>query len=377
MKKIFYALIIAVIGLFPFSPESAAQAHDFKENVKNGLRPSERTNQVLSLELTLSIDMERPDIVASGMGVPGEYDVDAAGNVYVVAFKNREDFIYKFDPKGRLIKSFGKFGQGPGELQWPLRPMVQENRLSVFDGQKKTLSVFDDQGQCLGEERVPWASSVEALTNGNYLIKSFIEGQISKEFYTMGLFLCDGKFRKIKELDRRVYSMDSSSFIPYFMWRSTPNFIYVINQDRGYEIWVFDLEGNPIRKITKAFKPVHAAGELIRLIMGPEAAKNRAASSRFLPDPMPPMSQIFVDDQDRVYAITYEKGESSGEYLIDIFDRRGVLISRKSFDLLWAKLYMGSHYTFGKNGYLYFYREKENGFNVLFKYKMLWKRISS
>lgn len=357
---------------------SAVQTHKFAKTVQNGLLPVKRANQILSLDLALSIDMERPDITSSGMGVPGEFDVDAEGNIYVVAFKNTEYFVYKFDSVGNLRNLFGKYGQGPGELQWPFRPTIMNGKhLSLFDGQKKTLYVYDGQGRCLEEKHLPGASQIEPLPNGKYLVKAFVDGLVTKESYAMGLYLYDREFRKIKELDRRVYSMDSSIFIPYFMWRSTPKYIYVINQNRGYEIWVFDLDGNPVRKITKDFKPVHATDELIKLIGGPDAAKNRAVPDRFLPNPMPPMSQIFVDDEDRAYAITYERGESKGETMIDIFDRDGVLISRKSLNLFWAKLYMGPHYTFAMNGSLYFYREKENGYNVLFRYKMNWKRASS
>jgi hypothetical protein len=373
MKKTFSAFFLAAAVLELFAIVSAFQNHEFKEIIKNGPRPSDRMNQSLSLDLTLSIDMERQDITSSGMGVPGEFDIDTEGNIYIVAFKNKEYFIYKFDSTGRLRNSFGKFGQGPGELQWPLRPLMNGNRLSVFDGQKKRLFVYDEQGHCLEERHLQWASSAEPLPNGNYLVKSFIDELVTKESYAMGLFLCDREFRKIKELDRRKYSMDSSSFIPYFMWRSTPKYIYIVNQNRGYEIWVFDLDGNPVRKITKDYKPVHVNEELIKLIVGPDAAKNRAANDRFLPNPLPPMSQIFVDDEDRVYVITYERGKSNSEYMIDIFNGDGILFSRKSLNLFWAKLYMGPHYTFAKNGNLFLYREKENGYNVLFRYKMSWE----
>jgi hypothetical protein len=371
------ASVIAAAVLELFASGSTAPTHKFKETVKNGLTPAKETEQILSLNQTLSIDMERPDITSSGMGVPGEFDADAEGNLFVVAFKNAENFVYKFDSAGKLIHTFGKYGQGPGELQWPFRPAIMKGtHLSVFDGQKKTFYVFDDQGRCLKEKHLSEASQVEPLANGNYLVKSFVDGLASKESYTMGLYLYDREFRKVKELDRRAYSLDSSRLTPFFMWRTTPNRIYVVNENRGYEIWVFDLDGNPVRKIVKDFKPVRVTDELIKLILGQDAIKNRALLGGFFPDPMPPMSQIFVDDEDRVFVITYERGESPGEYMIDVFDRDGILISRRNLNLLWARLYMGPHYTFAKNGNLYFYREKENGYNILFRHKMSWKPVA-
>jgi hypothetical protein len=378
MKKLFAAIITAGTIINCAAVGAAGQVPEFTKTVQNGFVPAKRTNQILSLDLTLSIDMERQDIASSGLGVPGEFNVDAEGNIYVIAFKNAMNFVYKFDSTGTLRNSFGKYGQGPGELQWPYRPTIMKGKqLSLFDGQKKTFFVFDGQGRCLEEKHLPGASLIEPLSNGKYLVKAFIDELGTKDSYVMGLYIFDREFRKIKELDRRIYSMDSSVFIPFFMWRSTPKYIYVINQNRGYEIWVFNLDGNPVRKITKDFKPVQATDELIKLMVGPDAAKNRAGADRFLPDPLPPISQIFVDDEDRVYAITYERGESNGEIMIDIFDRDGVLIARKSLNIFWAKLYMGPHYTFAMNGNLYFYREKENGYNVLFRYKMCWKRTAS
>jgi hypothetical protein len=353
----------------------AVPGDKFKETVRNGLRPLKKYEQVLSLDPVLTIDMERADIQASGMGIPGEYDVDSDGNIFVVAFRNKENFIYRFDPSGRLLNSFGKFGQGPGELQWPFDPTVLENhRLCLFDGEKRRYYIFNEQGKCLEEESVPYAFRIIPVANGNYIIDDHAFILRTNESFTTGVYLHDRNFCRIKELDRRVSSWDSSRYVPFFMWRATNKYIYFINEKRGYEIWVYDLDGNPIRKITKEFKPAPVTDELYELILGPDALKNRALHKAYFPNPMPPMSQFFVDDEDRVYVITYEHGEGAGEYVIDIFDDHGILIGRTSLNLFWAKLYMGPHYTFGKNGYLYFYREKENGYNVLYKFKMNWAR---
>ncbi len=80
-----------------------------------------------SLEKVFSIDTERTDLAEAGMGSAGEWDADNAGNVYVVCFKNNKNFIYRFDRAGRLLGSFGRSGQGPGELQWPFLGGVSES----------------------------------------------------------------------------------------------------------------------------------------------------------------------------------------------------------------------------------------------------------
>lgn len=87
------------------------------EVVLNHIRPYKLKTQpsTFDLQTILTIDTEREDIVQVGMGEAGEFDVDGQGNIYIVAFKNQKNFIYRFDPQGRLLNSFGRNGQGPGK----------------------------------------------------------------------------------------------------------------------------------------------------------------------------------------------------------------------------------------------------------------------
>ena len=65
------------------------------------------------------------------MGSAGEFGVNGQGGITIVAFKNRKDFIYRFDPRGRLIRSFGPYGQGPGEIDWPFLDRVFDDQKAV------------------------------------------------------------------------------------------------------------------------------------------------------------------------------------------------------------------------------------------------------
>ena len=44
-----------------------------------------------SLETIMTIDTERDDLAEKGMGSAGEFGVDAAGNIYIVGFKNEKN----------------------------------------------------------------------------------------------------------------------------------------------------------------------------------------------------------------------------------------------------------------------------------------------
>ena len=107
-----------------------------------------------SLEKVFSIDTERTDLAEAGMGSAGEWDADDEGNVYIVGFKNEWNFIYRFDSSGRLLGSFGRRGQGPGELQWPfLSGIVSAGRIALTDNMHKFI-VYDLNGKVLQETRL-------------------------------------------------------------------------------------------------------------------------------------------------------------------------------------------------------------------------------
>jgi len=110
----------------------------------------------LNLEKELSIDLAREDIGKLGLADIYNFDVDSAGNIYVLNGKPVEYFIFKFDGKGHFLKSFGKKGQGPGELQWTLsiRCDSQDNVI-VSDPEIRKNLVFDPQGNLIRETAFP------------------------------------------------------------------------------------------------------------------------------------------------------------------------------------------------------------------------------
>jgi hypothetical protein len=157
------------------------------------------------------------------------------------------------------------------------------------------------------------------------------------------------------------------------MWRVSGDRIIVANEARGYELWVYDLEGRLIRKIRKEYRPVGVTGEIKKAILGPDYRKSGSSQSKYFPDPLPPLNQFFTDDKGRIFVMTYEPGARPGEYIWDIFNPDGVFIARTALNILWAGLYLGSRYTFIKNGHLYYHRVKESGYHELIVCKVTWK----
>ena len=346
------------------------------EVVLNHIEPYKIKGQPseLSLKKVLSIDLERNDLAEAGMGTAGEWDADDQGNIYVVCFKNKEDFIYRFDSTGKLTTSFGRRGQGPGELQWPFLLGVNKNGEIAFADYLQKFIVCDLNGALLREVKLKRrALLIDALGNGKYLLFGFRPELSSGGSYVDALALCDGEFKDLKILDRREDNMDNSRQVPYFMWRVSGDQIFVVNQARGYEIWAFDLEGNLVRKIRKEYRPVRVTDEIKDAVLGPDYRRSGISQDKYFPDPLPPLNQFFTDDEGWIFVMTYESGLNPGEYLWDIFNPDGVFIGRKALNVVWAGLYLGSRRTFARSGRLYCQEEKASGFHELVVYKMIWK----
>jgi len=330
-----------------------------------------------SLETIMIIDTERDDLAKMGMGSAGEFGVDAGGDIYIVGFKNEKNFIYRFNAKGDLLNSFGRRGQGPGEIQWPFLDSVSDGGQIALTDRMEKYVVFDKDGNLVHEVHPRSSISyVFPLENGNFLVERprYEKRTAGSSPFPYSLSLCDSGFNEIKELDGHQWNSGNERLVPFFMWRVSADHIYIANEERGYEILDYDLEGNLRRKIRKAYRPVVATEEIKKAILGPGYGQAGISHNRYFPNPLPPLSFFFVDDEGRIFVMTYESGEHPGEYIYDIFNAQGVFIGRKSLNMIWAGIYGGPKYAMAKKGLLYCYRDKESGFRELTVQKIIWKK---
>jgi len=376
LRKALCAWLAIVVGMACAGREPRIDRtfEDGVEVILNHREPYRIKGQpsTFSLDEVLVIDLERADLAEAGLMSGGEWDVDGEGNIYVVGFKNRENFVYRFDPSGRLTGSFGRRGQGPGELQWPFfNGVSKDGQAAVTDFAVKHV-VYNRNGEVLREERLGRRTTrLEALGNGKYIAWRPQSGPA--DLVVDALTLCDSEFGDLKVLDRSERPLDDSKQFPFFMWRVSGDRITIANEARGYELWVYDIDGNLIRKIRKEYRPVRVTEDIKEAILGPSSRRADSSPSRYFPDPLPPLNQFFTDDEGRIFVMTYEPGPDPGEYLWDIFNADGVFIGRTALNLFWAGLYAGPHYTFIKNGRLYCHRVKESGYHELVMSTVTWK----
>jgi hypothetical protein len=386
MKKLFscFIWIVLLLSCGGKQPKVDRIYEDGVEVVLNHLEPYKLKGQPSHLDLKeeTRIDFEKEEYSGLGLKEPDFAEADSQGNIYVIEqYTASGFFIYKFSPKGDFIKKFGQKGQGPGEIQGINAFIVNKNgHILISDLSASKLLEFDADANFVKETRIHYAvREVIPLENGNYLARRTAKDSSEARHWYLCLFNSD--FEEVKRLD----SFDMSAYAPgknnpgtiiSFYWRLAGDRIYVGNEQRGYELWVYDLQGNLLRKIRKEYKPVPYPEEFRK--QTEELAARQPALNLFARQDMPPFNSFFPDDEGRLFVMTYEQGQSQDEFVHDVFNADGVLIGRVplgKYGILGRSL--NHQRATATNGRFYRLRFKESGYPELIVYRMLWDKKSS
>lgn len=332
------------------------------------------------IEKELVIDTEKDEIVNLGLTDIGAFDVDSEGNIYIVSPKASESMIFKFDKNGNFFHSFCRKGQGPGEMQYPpfSLKITSQDKITLTEALRKKLLIFNKDGNLVEEISISILSTrvleVIPLQNGNYLCLKLVIDPSSDNFYQYTLGLHDSEFKEIKDLDKinepNYLKGEKRRGVFAFCYSIAKGNIFVGNDNRGYEIWVYDSEGILIRKIRKEYEKIPIPKAFIEKRM--EALDEQRRKMTIFPESFPPFQAFFTDDKGGLYVMTYEKGEDSGEYVFDIFNAEGIFVGRKSLRVFYSDMTEGNLWATVKQNHFYCKNEKENGFIELVAYKMKW-----
>jgi hypothetical protein len=383
MKKLVYLIIILSISFYcgPKEDEVERIMEDGVEVVINHLEPYKIKGEssTFHLEEEFVIDLERNDLAEIGLTEISDFAVDSTGNIYFSDSNSDKNLIFKFGADGNYLKSFCPKGQGPGELpNAPMMMFTEDDELVVYSGMK--LLLFKSDTSLVKEvmTNVRYFSRATYLNNGNYLMKitKYPREESGKTAHITMLY--DSQFNEIKELDRielfpmvaqRIKGISHSIVAEVSIAK-----IFTGSQQRGYEIYVYDFNGNLIKKIRKDYIKVPPSEEykeqFLSMFKGNPAIYEAAVKKIYFPSSLPPFHYFLMDEKGRLYVMTYEKGVNPEEYMFDIFNPEGVFLGRKSL-----KNFSSSDGLDGKikNDHLYCIEEKESGYKELVVYKMKWE----
>ncbi len=377
-KAICFFLILMLFALCkPKKDDVERIIENGVEVVLNHIEPykikGESTN--FTLEKELFIDFAREDIGEMGIANATDFEIDSKGNIYFVYSNKDGDMIFKFDGQGNFVTSFGPKGQGPGEMQFIIWSGIdsQDNLIISDNGNRKVL-LFNPDGDFVRETRFPPnVGSIFPLDNDNYISLS---NKAIDEKVHWAFSISDSNFEEIKVLDTQdtePYDIDAQGMrgvntVPLFKRKISKNYIYVISEERGYEILKYDLVGNLVQRIRKEYEPVKVSDEV------KQERKERYEQygvKVWYPKYWLPICDFFLDEIGRIYVMTFERGENPGEFMYDIFNQQGIFIARKSLNIYFE----GDRSVHAKSirNRLYFFQENKDGFRKFHVYKMRWE----
>jgi len=395
MKKLIY--LVLILTLFFSCGQKQANVEriieDGVEVIVNHLEPykikGEPSN--LNLEEEFIIDFEREDLKETGIKEIIGLDVDYEGNIYLIVSRSYEDLILKFDAKGNFLFSFGRRGQGPGELAAPRYLRVDKfEQIHISDNVRKKLILFEKNGDLIKE--ISLASNYRIATllrNGKILA---VRGSFNPEEGggKFPIILCIENFEEIKMLHpgrilpnftvaKKINGLQI--YMDYNVLRTSKGLIYVGNYGKGYEFLIYDTEGNLLRKIRKEYHKVEVPDQLKEDILNwvkSYPSFEQVKEKVYFPKFYPPFQFFFLDERSRLYVMTYERGKEPDGFMYDIFNPDGIFIGRIELEN-----YGSSPFSFtgipvalnvvAKNNRIYCLREKEGGYKELVVYKMRWE----
>ena len=246
--------------------------------------------------------------------------------------------IKVYGPDGRHLRTIGKKGQGPGELQSPSRmTMTADGNLCFLDfGQQPRLHLFARGDVPEGNPvRGLAASSASSSTPG---ASATATSSISRAGFKDVLLKFDSQARQGRHRSRPLCIVDNPSeqMSPVEMFR----LIYQVDpKDRivwastgAYELNVVDADGKPVRKILRESREEilqpgrqGPADQGVFRRTGPAV---RASNPSSLPTSRSSIIS-FSDDEGRYYVRTYEK-DDAGAVLLRCFRRGGAVSSARS-----------------------------------------------
>jgi hypothetical protein len=351
---------------------------DGVDTVLNGIDPYVLKDEPgpLRLEKMFSIDTEDENQLKAGLTDIETFDVDAAGNIYLIQWNTKGNYIYKYDKDGKLLTSFCRNGQGPGEIEWGGTVMADASgELIAKDPSQSKFLVYRDDGRFLRETRLPRILGIDRVfDDGSYLV-SWQDNGNELDNYVDHVALCGSGFDNMKELGRHEFpnTMMAKNIIvgqESFIFGASKDNIFIGNSSWGYEVRVLSRDGRLVRKIRKEYRPVPIDGEFRKAFLSrfPEGSPWKE-KYRFA-DNWPPFRYLFADDEGRLYVMTREAGPNAGEFQYDIFNAQGAFIGRMSLGNSGPSYPNAAR---ARNGLMYSLNEKPNGYKELAVYRMIWE----
>ncbi len=309
----------------------------------------------------------RQDLVIGKPGGPAEsffsdvrqVTVDRKENIYVL--DSKESHIKIFGSDGRHLRTIGRQGQGPGELDNPRTISIFGSEIMVAEASRR-LSFFSRDGTFLRtiSTKEIWALMAEGDSKGNILVTT---ASLDPKDLKYKYLKFDGQMNLLFEIASSPAPNAFTGFNPFMAisyMRGGWDDQIIYGYPENYTIQVISPEGKLIRKITREYEPVAVTEEEKK-----EETTDAPPSIKFdFSKYHSAFRRFAVDDAGRIFVQSWEKNPADGSFLYDIFDAEGKYLVKVPFK--------GRPYV-GFKDKLYVSDEDEEGNPLVVRYRLVWK----
>ena len=349
--------------------------------------PKEPLYGELFLDLEQDLSIGREDDENYAFYRSAACALDSQENIYVLDFDQCR--IQRYDQEGKFVKTIGRKGQGPGEMESPVQIFIgaqdyiyifQERQFIVFrtdGGFVKSIALRNFLfGFFITRQGTFFALflQVDEKTRANVVAEYDAEGNPVK---TLASYLDEGFVTTPRKAGEAMVSFffsheynNSICFCPV----GPESFCY--GNSSEYKIFVVDAKGKVKFIIKKDDAPQPISGKEKAAIIDRHAKSRRAIIGKisrseiekglFFPKHKPFFNQILADDKERIYVKRLTSSvldkEQPKEYTFDVFSREGRCLHRIIMPFI-------PHII--SNGHLYQIKmDEEAGLTKILRYKI-------
>ena len=285
------------------------------------------------------------------------------GSIYVL--DGKECHVKIFDAAGKYVKTFGRKGQGPGELSSPLAISINRAKKEIMIPEiSRRLSFFRLDGSFLRNQSMKetWGLRARVDSKGNIVIQEAVQDPKDPRYVTKKF---DSNLTLLADLAKSP-APTPSAFNPLMAisyWTIDEHDNVVYGYPKTYEIDVFGPSNAIIKKILKDYDPVEIT-EAEKEEQRKSISADGMGSIKLEFDRVhPAFRRFFLSDRGHLFVETWEKAKD-GKTVHDVFDAEGRFLSRIALALNGIEI---------RNGKYYALEEDADGYQSLKRYSVEWK----
>jgi len=330
--------------------------------IKNPMEPLYKTPV---LELTEDLSLGGPEAQGdAALEQVRQFIVDDAGTIYVLELRAAQ--VKVFDASGRYLRTIGRKGQGPGELEYPMTlSLNQKTDELAVQQQSRGIVFFKTDGTYLRQLSLKGMLGGRGRldSRGQIYFLEIIRDNENSRYATKKLAPDGSVLATISETPTPSGAGNTiKAFIPVAFYTVDREDRFIYGFPESYEIQIYGpAETKVLRKISRAYDLV-AVTEEDKAERRKEVPPGYPGEFEF-PKHHPAYSRFFLSDLGHIFVQTYEKAEV-GRFIHDVFDAEGRFIGRLPLKPSGVGILKDKYYAL---------EEDEDGYQYVKRYAVTWK----